>query len=1060
MTEWNCEDNAVAIQSAADDLVGATSDERSAAFERLSIAIVKYHRYPYDSGFCPDLFSVERPLEFQRFVAVWLLRVLAQAPMSLQFDDVERRAISLFDRVFGKWLYSRVGVDVKDQTYVKLNALADFLRQELSDARALASDIRDLRRISAIRQEMTRKCNDKTLSPLLEPLLSPRLMSTNRLSNLFESVIQYAENEDADRIDMRDVAHAACDRFRSNAFSYGTHDACEILGGLAAELKDCVSSHFATLESSQWPEISVVAVDKRYPLASPGTELVLKIQIKNNGTGAARDLRIEDIDSDQGIRATRTEASLGTLVAGQETVVDISAEVSTRCAECEFLVTLSWLRIGGRESDDFTFVVQGQREGIDWDQIGVEDPYSLEPVTLSEDLVGRKSELRVLHRLANQKTVGSGVIFGQRRVGKTSLANVLEMHLSSSVSTAWIVIAMESGEYVASTAARTMENLGIRLAEKLRHRLHDLSAMPTPDFSGGLSPLSSLIDRALLGGGRRLLIILDEFDDLPPDLFRSSDLSTALFQPLRQISNKSGCGVVLIGGEGMRQIMNNQGYRLNKFRDVEVGYFDKADDLSDFAELIRRPVEHWLTISDSALRRLHWASAGNPYFAKLIANELFIDLVDLRHSHASEVDMDHAIRRTAHSAGIGSFAHFWTDGVLDETINADAVRKVRRQVLIALGRVARDSGRVSTEMIWEELTRSLGVTISSESLRLTLQDFVSRSVLVEDSKGFFQARIPLFQSWLIDKGIVQLLDDGEGLEVVNAQLRAEEEARVTDEEVGRLCDRLSYFQYRGRAKDPLEVRNWLDQFPGPHAQRSMFTLLTKLKVYSDHNIRVKMAEGFGIVTRGLVSDGRRSVRRRRDILVSTLDDSLAKGGSGYCRKFASENRILARHVVTIDKARELRAINSNIKRLVLIDDFAGTGQTLVKGLQRELDLLRQATRDGIRIIVCCLVGFSEARSRLERFVDRNKIDAEVYFCEELGPENSAFSESSIVFEDSAMRLQAREIAWSFGARLQRRQPLGYGKLASLVVFPDSCPNNTLPILWAEGPSWRPLFPRF
>ena len=62
------------IQRAADDLVGVTTNERPAVFARFSTAIMKHFDHPYDSNEHPDLFSLELPLEIQRFAAVWLLR--------------------------------------------------------------------------------------------------------------------------------------------------------------------------------------------------------------------------------------------------------------------------------------------------------------------------------------------------------------------------------------------------------------------------------------------------------------------------------------------------------------------------------------------------------------------------------------------------------------------------------------------------------------------------------------------------------------------------------------------------------------------------------------------------------------------------------------------------------------------------------------------------------------------------------------------------------------------------------------------------------------------------
>ena len=1060
MTEREPTNNAHDIQQAADDLVVLAAKERPAAFATLATAILKHFAYPCDSNEYPDLFSRALPLDIQRFTAVWLLRILTRSPMSLQFDDIERHTSSLFDRVFEGRIYTRVGIYSKDQTYQKLSVLTDFLNQELTGARALATDVRDLQRMPGLRQDVLRKFNDTLIGPLLGPLLSPQLITTNRLSNLFEPVIEYANTEDADRMYTRNAACVTCDEFSDDACSYGTTDARQILGGLANQLKTTVNGHFASLESSQQPALNLEPIDKRYPLATPGTPLSLKIRITNSGTGAARDLRIDAIASDQSVGIKTTDATFGTLRAGDTIVFDIRADVLEACDELPLLVTLSWLRLGGRQDEEYIFDVRAQREGFDWELLSFEEPYSLEPITSESDLVGRKPELTQLHRLASRKSVGSGFIYGQKRVGKTSLANVLAMTLQDDASVSWVVISRGSGDYIASTARATLRNLGVLLVDDIKLRLHESASLPTPEFAEGLAPLSGFIDRVLAVTGRRLLVILDEFDELPVDLLQRTDLSASLFQPLRQIGNKDDCGVILVGGEGMQRIMNIQGDRLNKFRSIEVGYFNKAHSWNDFAALIRRPVKEWLTISDGALSKLYLASAGNPYFAKVIANQLFVDLVELRHSHASEIDIDNSIRKTVQAIRSNSFAHFWIDGLVDEEANAETTRAIRRQVLMALGRLSRDHDVISSEMIWHQLTGDLGIHITDESLRQHLQDFVSRGVLLEDREGSYCARIPLFQSWLGDKGVIELLDDAPGLTAVNVQLTADEEARVKDDEIGALCEKWTHFRYRGRAKDPIETRNWLAQFGGTRSQRLMFKLLSHVKVYNEDLIRGKMREVFGIISRDMqyASDG--YVRVRRDILVSTLDESAAKGGLTYCRLFSSENRIAAAHVLPIDKVQGLREVNENVQKLILIDDFAGTGRSIERGLERQRELLEHARREGIGVVICCLVGFAGARSRLEQFIDRRKWDAVVYFCEELGSEDCAFSDGSPIFSSEAERIEAKQLAEATGVKLEKRQPLGYGGLAALVVFGESCPNNTLPILWAQTDDWKPLFPRF
>ena len=63
--------------------------------------------------------------------------------------------------------------------------------------------------------------------------------------------------------------------------------------------------------------------------------------------------------------------------------------------------------------------------------------------------------------------------------------------------------------------------------------------------------------------------------------------------------------------------------------------------------------------------------------------------------------------------------------------------------------------------------------------------------------------------------------------------------------------------------------------------------------------------------------------------------------------------------------------------------------------------------------------------------------------------------------DAAKRAEATVIARAYGTELVKNDPLGHGNCQALVVFEMTCPNNSLPILWASprGTRWRPLFPR-
>ena len=81
-------------------------------------------------------------------------------------------------------------------------------------------------------------------------------------------------------------------------------------------------------------------------------------------------------------------------------------------------------------------------------------------------------------------------------------------------------------------------------------------------------------------------------------------------------------------------------------------------------------------------------------------------------------------------------------------------------------------------------------------------------------------------------------------------------------------------------------------------------------------------------------------------------------------------------------------------------------------------------------------------------------------CDILNDSNRCFTNESLIFEDATIKQRAREVAQTYGVKLQRKQPLGFDGGQLLIVFCDTCPNNSLPVLWCSSePSWTPLFRR-
>ena len=150
--------------------------------------------------------------------------------------------------------------------------------------------------------------------------------------------------------------------------------------------------------------------------------------------------------------------------------------------------------------------------------------------------------------------------------------------------------------------------------------------------------------------------------------------------------------------------------------------------------------------------------------------------------------------------------------------------------------------------------------------------------------------------------------------------------------------------------------------------------------------------------------------------------------------------------------------------LIIADDFSGSGQTLVKLFDGPkapasclLDTLPRA-RLFIGVIAGYRKAFQSVITRTAKYGDRVKIVPYTVFDEE----DKCFTDCSRIFPDSGEREDFKRFCIDVALRhfrgLRGQHRIGYGGVGSLVVFADTVPNNTLPIVWYDKSGWRPLFP--
>lgn len=1007
------------------------------------------------------LFDQNLNLTQKRFIAVCLLRLLNICENILDSHQVKHKTLELFDQVFEKDLYPQSDIDRKSQSHVKENILKDVVLNLEKDFEDLIDSFNDITLISIFRKDFSKKINSKTSKAILHCFVPKYLIEDLKLGEIFKSIKQYLEEEGVKKVQYFTEAKEILTDYLTSAKIFGTKYSCNYLGGFATKVLELLEKDFQNNSLSKPAELDISRSDKKYPFLTKDAKFDLNLVVRNHGPGQAFDVSLNLIDITDNLDLDRSERYLGNLELTSITV-PISCEVTRSEKQAILILELAWKNFDSSEiKKEFYLEFESQSDNIDWDSLAIEDPYSLEPVITEDELVGRTEQLNRLIARSKAKSIGSSYIFGQKRVGKTSIAQTLKARLNRLVPSNYLVIDLEGGDYAHSDPVITIENLAKKISQRIKQSKSEFHGLEIPSFNGALSPLSSFLESVVeIVPEYKILFILDEFDELPIDIYKRGTIGDTFFLSLRAISGKTNFGFILVGGEKMEFIISTQGDALNKFEPFRIDYFENHQ--SDFKDLVKKPVAQWnIEISERAIYELYEQTGGNPYFTKQICGELFKLIVNRRDGHITEKEVEEATKITINKLASNSFLHFWEDGLF-EIDRAEKRSMDRRKVLLALAEISRKDINFNQETIIEQ---AMKYGLNEHEVKFELRDFERRQIIVSEDDTVYKYKVPLFGKWLKEKGLHEIITTFTDLDAILSTKKQEEEAYVRSEEIIQLIS--NWGQYLSRPITEDKVRAWLNQFKENTEQRLMFRILKHLKFYNGDNLRTKMKEAHGIIVRGGISLRRYETgnqrRKRADILVSYLEDNPSKSGCSYAKIFADENQIYTKNIIERGKLAQTLTDQTRMEKiqcLVFVDDFIGTGGSACQYFEELANECGELLRNPNLIVFFISVsGFHEAKIRLETKLYELNFNVKVHICDPLDESDKVFSDQSKIFSKSSDLERAKNVAYEYGRNLVNNNPLGYGDCQAAVIFADACPNNTLPILWSDAKKWIPLFKR-
>lgn len=1018
-----------------------------------------------------------KDIEERKIIAACFVRLLSKPAIKFFTENSCRpKVIQLLDAQFSEDLYQYVKIDADWQSYKKIGRLEEVVKDHEKELNEAFQTLTSLERMNAHRQKLMKALNNKVGKILSRPFLPDGTLEL--LNEIYKCVSIYLDQRDGiDVVDARAKVDQEIENFFQRLSAEGVLSDQSILKQIGTKLLTLVEQDFANNKATKPAKIFVEKTDKRYPLHLIHQDIEMGFVIKNKGFGYAYEAKLLIVCDEVIKLSVEEEIEIGKFSPATTQVIKIPAVVIQSSQEFNIELEIDWRNFDGTQcTSSFSCTVKAQRSDIDWEPLKQSNPYSLNPVENEQELAGRRE---VLNRLiANSKSsgIGSSIIQGQKRVGKTSIAIALKTHLEK---LGYLVAILEGGQYVEQSAGGTIKALGRKICKKIIGSENKVRHISIPTFDDALSPLDEFLDDiSEIIPERQLVVILDEFDELPQELYIRSELGSSFFLTLRSLSSRTGLGFVLVGGEKMKYIMDCQGKHLNKWPVYSVDYFERESDMSDYRELVERPVNNILEYTETALNELHKVTAGNPFFTKLVCQYVFETAVDSRDCHVTEAEIEKAIEKSmsANETNQNTFAHFWEDGIFEIDEKSATEKSIRRRkILMALSDELAKQSPVSEKRLSDNI-----LVKNIPSLKADLKEFDSRKVLINTNQDeTYDFKVPLFHEWLKERGINEVIINIPNLETDWEERQQQEKLKVRSNEIVNLVKR--WGPYKGLAIKEDKVRSWLEQFHEIREQRAMFTLLEKLRFYSNSFVRSKMTEIHEIVKRDLtrkLPEKNSKKLKQSDILVSYLD-GVAKSGAEFARLYIDEASLYVGNLVEKkDLANTLLAKEETIA-LVFIDDLVATGSSAVTYLEKMESMTiqkRESNSEGdfeevtiadivlerdIKVIFVAIAAFIDGWKKVEGCAEKLRIPVQTHVCELLDETAQCFNDKSRIFTDLNQREIARKVAQDMGRKLEKNCPLGYGDLELAVVFERGIPNNSLPILWSESTKykWIPLFKR-
>ena len=250
------------------------------------------------------------------------------------------------------------------------------------------------------------------------------------------------------------------------------------------------------------------------------------------------------------------------------------------------------------------------------------------------------------------------------------------------------------------------------------------------------------------------------------------------------------------------------------------------------------------------------------------------------------------------------------------------------------------------------------------------------------------------------------------------------------------------WEKRGSRKELLEkIEKWLSQFEEDE-QPEMLSLLAHFDYYSKNNLYKAVVDLYKKF---------REVCPDEEFIFSKIEKDIGVSYSDiFFIEFWQKNNLYDYTQNNLSKVID----DEDVKNIAIVDDYFGSGETVIKYLTRLLELSEQLRNKNIFIIA--LQGSFIGKQAIEKFAKENNINITIV----TNKYSKKAFESDYIYLLKDVDFHRSKYSDIYDKRINdSKLKFGYGEVEALISFYYNTPNNTLGLFWQNICGFQGLFER-